>query len=80
MSELPTTRKFLDCLRDLLRTKHYKYSTEESYVNWVRRYIFFHNKRHPQEMGDQEVEAFLTHLADELVLEIPKLSKPRVKQ
>lgn len=56
-------RKFLDRLRDLLRAKHYSYSTEESYVAWVRRYILFHNKRHPQDMGDQDVEAFLTHLA-----------------
>jgi integron integrase len=43
--------------------KHYSVRTEEAYVNWVKRYIFFHDKRHPAEMGAQEVEAFLTHLA-----------------
>jgi integron integrase len=56
-------RKLLDRLRDTIRLKHYSYSTEQTYVNWNRRYILFHNKRHPQEMGAAEVEAFLTHLA-----------------
>jgi len=63
MSDSAPKRKFLDQLRDILRAKHYSYSTEQTYVGWVRRYILFHNKRHPQEMGEPEVEAFLTHLA-----------------
>jgi integron integrase len=63
MTEIPPKRKFLDQLRDVLRAKHYSYNTEQTYVGWVRRYILFHNKKHPQEMGVQEVEAFLTHLA-----------------
>jgi hypothetical protein len=50
-------------VRDALRVKHYAYSTEESYVQWIRRYILFHHKRHPNEMAEPEVEAFLTHLA-----------------
>jgi hypothetical protein len=61
MTEIPPKRKFLDQLRDVLRAKHYSYSTEQTYVGWVRRYILFHNKKHPQEMGVQEVGAFLTH-------------------
>ncbi len=59
----PKTKKLLDQLRDAIRLKHYSYSTEKSYVHWAKRYILFHNKRHPAEMGAAEIEAFLTHLA-----------------
>src|SRR3989304_3714864 len=57
--------KLLDRLREAIRVRHYSIRTEEAYVQWVRRFIFFHNKRHPDDMGRQEVEAFLTHLAVE---------------
>ena len=57
--------KLLGLLRDRLRLKHYSIRTETQYVQWVRRFILFHGKRHPQEMGAKEVEAFLTHLAVE---------------
>jgi integron integrase len=57
--------KLLDQVRNALRVKHYAYRTEESYVQWIRRYILFHNKRHPKEMAEPEVQAFLTHLAVE---------------
>lgn len=63
MTEEPRPRKLLDRVRDKLRMKHYSYRTEESYVHWIRRYILFHDKRHPQEMGGEEINAFLTHLA-----------------
>lgn len=56
-------RKLLDQVRDAIRLKHYSYRTEQTYVGWIRRYILFHNKRHPKDMGAPEVEAFLTHLA-----------------
>ena len=56
-------KKLLDQVRDAIRLKHYSSRTEKSYVYWIRRYIFFHNKRHPKEMGTPEIEAFLTHLA-----------------
>jgi integron integrase len=56
-------KRLLDQVRDTLRLKHYAYSTEESYVQWIRRFILFHNKCHPKDMGEAEVEAFLTHLA-----------------
>jgi integron integrase len=59
----PRTKKLLDQVRDTLRLKHYSIRTENSYVDWIRRYILFHNKRHPREMGAPEVQAFLTHLA-----------------
>lgn len=61
----PKSRKLLDQIRDAIRLKHYSYSTEKTYVHWARRYILFHNKRHPAEMGTVEVEAFLIHLAKE---------------
>jgi integrase len=56
-------KKLLDQVRDLLRIKHYSYRTEQSYVAWIRRYILFHDKRHPNEMGISEIEAFLSYLA-----------------
>jgi site-specific recombinase XerD len=59
----PKPRKLLDQVQDVMRVKHYSYRTEKSYVDWIRRYILFHNKRHPKEMGRPEIEAFLTHLA-----------------
>ena len=61
----PHSPKLLDQVREALRLKHYSIRTEESYVNWIRRYILFHNRRHPAEMGAPEVQAFLTHLAVE---------------
>ena len=55
--------KLLDRVRETLRRKHYSYRTEQAYVHWIKRFILFHNKRHPNEMGVPEIEAFLTHLA-----------------
>ena len=57
--------KLLDLYRERLRVKHYSLRTEDAYLNWTRRFIYFHGKRHPQEMGGLEVEAFLTYLATE---------------
>lgn len=59
----PSNSKLLDKVRHTLRTKHYAFRTEETYINWIRRFIFYHNKRHPQEMNSPEIEQFLTHLA-----------------
>ena len=56
-------KKLLQQASDILRLKHYSIRTEQSYISWMRRYILFHNKRHPKEMGRKEIEAFLTHLA-----------------
>jgi len=55
--------KLLDRARHSLRQRNYSYRTENSYVNWMRRYILFHNKQHPRELGEPEIEEFLTHLA-----------------
>jgi len=55
--------KLLDQVRYAIRTKHYSYRTEEAYVNWIIRFILYHNKRHPKEMGEKEINQFLTYLA-----------------
>ncbi len=55
--------KLLDQVRDKLRVKHYSIRTEQSYVGWIKRYIYFHDKRHPKSLGARDIEAFLTHLA-----------------
>lgn len=52
-----------DKVRDALRRKHYSYRTEKTYLHWIRRFIYFHGKRHPRDMAEPEVAAFLTHLA-----------------
>ena len=57
------TVKLEDQLRGAIRLKHYSRKTEETYAGWYRRYVLWHGKRHPREMGAAEVEAFLTHLA-----------------
>jgi hypothetical protein len=62
MADKPKT--LLAQVRDRLRLKNYRYATEKSYIGWIRRYLLFHQKRHPAAMGRAEVEAFLTHLAE----------------
>jgi integron integrase len=59
----PDKPKLLDQVRDVMRRKHYSIRTEHSYIDWIRRFILFHGKRHPAEMAESEVTAFLTHLA-----------------
>jgi integron integrase len=55
--------RLLDRVRAALRVRHYSLRTEECYVQWIRRFILFHHKRHPREMGAAEINQFLTHLA-----------------
>ncbi len=59
----PPPKKLLDQVRDAIRLKHSSIRTEEAYADWIKRFILFHDKRHPNEMGGPEIEAFLTHLA-----------------
>lgn len=59
----PPKPKLLDQLREIIRLKHYSIRTEQSYVDWAKRYILFHGKKHPKDMGAKEISAFLTHLA-----------------
>ena len=56
-------KKLLDIVRDTIRFKHYSLSTERTYIHWIKQYIFFHNKKHPKEMGKEEIEEYLTSLA-----------------
>ena len=61
----PKPPKLIDELRKKLRYKHMSYRTEQAYVGWVRRFIVFHHKRHPREMGKSEIECYLTYLAND---------------
>ncbi len=63
MNQNSSAPKLLDQVRDAVRTLHYSIRTEQAYVNWIRQFILFHNKRHPRDMGADEVQSFLTYLA-----------------
>lgn len=56
-------RKLIDEVKSAIRMHHYSYRTEETYVQWIRRYIFWNGKRHPREMGAEEIQAFWSDLA-----------------
>ena len=60
---MPVKPRLLDLVRDRIRLKHYSIRTEQAYLDWIRRFILFHGKRHPAEMGKPEVEGFLNDLA-----------------
>ena len=59
----PRKPRLLDQVRERCRVKHYSIRTEKTYADWIRRFILFHGKRHPRDMGAPEVEGFLSHLA-----------------
>ena len=61
--DIPHSPRLLEQVVDRMRVKHYSLRTEKTYVGWIKRFIWFHGKRHPKEMGASEVEAFLSHLA-----------------
>lgn len=63
MKMTPDKPRLLDQVRDRIRAKHYSYRTEQAYLNWIRRFILHHEKRHPCDMGHTEISAFLTYLA-----------------
>jgi len=58
--------KLLDLVRTVARVKHFSLKTEEAYANWIKRFILFHHKRHPNEMAENEIRQFLAHLAVDL--------------
>ncbi|MEW8098486.1 MAG: integron integrase [Candidatus Thiodiazotropha endolucinida] len=62
MEENTQKSPFLQKVIDAIRVRHYSRRTEETYLHWIKRYIYFHNKRHPEEMAEREVAAFLTYL------------------
>src|SRR5205085_6263245 len=55
--------KLLDQVRNIIRLRHFSIRTEEAYIYWIKKFILFHNKSHPLDMGKVEIEAFLSHLA-----------------
>ena len=57
--------RLFDEVRAVARMRHLSLRTEQSYANWIKRFIFFHNKRHPRDMGETEIRAFISHLAVE---------------
>src|SRR5262249_34227137 len=59
----PQPPKLLEQVRETIRARHYSLRTEETYLRWIKRFILFHGKQHPREMGAQEVQQFLSHLA-----------------
>lgn len=59
----PVRPRLLDRLRDAIRRRHYSRRTEEAYIHWTTRFIYFSGKRHPRELGEAAVTAFLNHLA-----------------
>jgi integron integrase len=61
--EAAPPRRLSDVVREQLRKRHYSLRTERAYLGWIRRYVAFHGRRHPRDMGGPEVEAFLSHLA-----------------
>ena len=65
-SSPPKSPKLLDRVRSAIHLLHYSRRTEEAYAGWIRRFVIFHRKRHPAEMGDAEVRQFLTYLAEKL--------------
>lgn len=58
MEQVAQPPRLLDQMRNKIRLKHYSLRTEQSYIDWVKRYIWFNGKRHPKELGKAEVEAF----------------------
>jgi integron integrase len=62
----PNKPKLLDQVRDVIRRKHYSIRTEQAYIDWIKRFIIYHDKRHPAEMAEAEVAQFLTYLARDL--------------
>jgi len=65
MASPPPSLRLLDKVRERIRLKHYSIRTEQAYVDWIKRFILFHGKRHPEDMGAPEIVAFLTDLAVE---------------
>ncbi len=62
IAESPRRPKLMDTLRQILRARHYSRGTEQTYCLWVKRYIFYHNIKHPVDMAEPEINAFLTRV------------------
>ncbi|MBT3338753.1 MAG: integrase [Anaerolineae bacterium] len=71
----PKPKKLLDQVSETLRRKQYAYRTEDTYINWIKQYILFHKKKHPKDMGETEIIAFLSYLAQG----VRSLHPPKIK-
>ena len=69
--------KLLDQVRESIRLKHYSIKTEKAYVGWIKRFIIFHNKKHPKDMGETEIREYLSHLALNLNVSSSTQNQPR---
>lgn len=58
-------KKLLELVHDQIQLRHYSYRTEESYIHWIKEYIYYFNKKHPAGMGKNEINGFLSYLAAE---------------
>ena len=58
--------KLLEEVRHVIRKKHYSYRTEQAYIDWIKRFICFHGKRHPKDMGENEIAQFISYLVIKL--------------
>ncbi len=70
-------KKLLEQIRDKIRLKHYSIRTEKTYVDWAKRFILFNNKTHPLEMGEDEINAYLTFLAVKAKVAASTQNSPR---
>jgi integron integrase len=65
MEQMNSKPRLLDEVREVARMRHLSLRTEQAYISWIKRYIVFHNKRHPRDMAESEIRAFISHLAVE---------------
>ena len=73
---LTSDRQAIDQVREILRLKHYAYRTEQAYLDWIRRFVPFHGSHHPILMGVDDVERFISYLANERRVLHPKIDRP----
>ena len=69
-------KKSLDIVSEKIRLRHYSLKTENAYIGWIKRYILFHDKNYPAEMGKREIESFSTWLAVERNVSPPRKTRP----
>src|ERR1041384_6160485 len=71
-------KKLLEQYSEFLRNRHYSLCTEKTYIGWVRQYILYHHKRHPREMGVDEINDFITHLVNQKTISASTHTAPAV--
>ena len=69
--------RLLDQVRHALRTRHYSYATEKTYIQWIKQYIYFHNTTHPKDLDEKNISQFLTHLAVKKKVSASTQNSPR---